>query len=105
MSDINKTIGDIASLKIKILGDLQILSSMLSKTSSDMDSRFREEFIRQNGKVDGLEDLYTLNRILKKNSMFAKNAHTMLVKMSNTNGYEVSEDYSSDKEIQEIFEG
>jgi len=105
MPDINKSIKDISSLKKKVMGDLLTLCSMLSKTSSEVDARFRGEFQRQEGKLAGLEDFNVLNRILKKNAMLAKNAQMLLQKMRSTTGYDVSEDEAPvDKEIQEIFE-
>ncbi|MBD3261444.1 MAG: hypothetical protein GF334_07150 [Candidatus Altiarchaeales archaeon] len=101
MPNLNERKNEINERRRKILKDLQDLSSMSGKLSDDFDARFREEY-RETGGLEGLEDFYTLNQVLKKNAQSAKSAYAILKRMRDMTNYDINEE--EDVDLKEIFE-
>ena len=54
--------------------------------------------------MNGLEDFYLLNQILKKNTISTKNSLTLLSKMRDISNFNVIEEEINDAALEEIFE-
>ena len=105
MPDLDKQMNDISSLRVKVTRDLEKLSAMCLQVSTQLNQKFRNSFVVRKGSVDGMEDLYILNNIMKKNSMSARSALAVLKRMRSTGGYDVptEEDLESKAELEELF--
>lgn len=102
MPNLNERKNEINELRKKILRDLQELASMSGKLSDDFDARFREEY-REVGGLEGLEDFYMLNQVLKKNAQSANNAHAVLKRMRDMTNYDINEEDVEEAQLEEIF--
>ena len=69
-----------------------------------MEEKFREEVREQGGKMDGLEDFYRLNMVVKRNSQIISNTLGMINKVKDISGFnieEITEDIEN-KNIKEL---
>lgn len=103
MADINKTMKSISTIRGKIVKDLIKMVGMYEEVSSDVQKRFNDEF-KTTGSMNGLEDFYMLNQILKKNAISTKNSLTLLNKMRDISGFNVTEEEVDEEALEEIFE-
>ena len=103
MVNVNKTMKGISAVKGKIMKDLKIMIGMYEEVSSDVQKRFNNEF-KASGSMNGLEDFYLLNQILKKNTISTKNSLTLLSKMRDISNFNVIEEEINDAALEEIFE-
>lgn len=106
MPDLNRQLNDISSLRKKVMRDLEKMSAMCARTSAQLNQQFRSTFTRRKGAVDGMEDLYLLNTIMKKNSMSARNALAVIKRMRNTDGYDLptEDEIEMNAELEDLFE-
>ena len=105
MPDINKIKDDVDTLTKKIKTDLGTLGRIYSDFSSEVESRFKDEFREQKGKMDGLEDFYSLKLIVNRNSQSINNALGIISRLKNVSDFNISElaDKSEDKNIKELI--
>jgi hypothetical protein len=103
MSELNKITSDVTALRNKIMSDLNGLIKLYSELESSVTGRFREEYQKNAGSMNGLEDFYILNSHVKKNTLSAKQAHNILKRMRDVAGYDISEEEVSEKEIAELL--
>lgn len=92
MSEVNKMISDVSSLSKKIAKDLDTLSSVYHRLFDDINHRFKEELLRQNGKINGLEDFYSLVILLKADKTKVRNALSILGGLKDISQFNVSEE-------------
>ncbi len=92
MSEVNKMISDVSSLSKKIAKDLDTLSSVYHRLFDDINHRFKEELLRQNGKINGLEDFYSLVILLKGDKTKVRNALSILGGLKDISQFNVSEE-------------
>lgn len=102
MSDLGKSLKDIESMKGKVLRELASLVELQTKTAADVQERYRDEY-QQNGGLEGLEDFYALNNIMKKNSFNVRNAHALVKRMMGTEGFDISEESMEEKKLDKIL--
>lgn len=103
MPDLNKTLKTASSLQKKLLEDLVTLNKMYDDAASEINGRFRDEYQRNSGNMNGLEDFFMLNTIVKKNGMSIRNALNLVKRMKNVEGFEISEENLEDAELEEIL--
>jgi len=103
MSDINKMVSDVATLKKKIEKDLSSFMSMYAKMVGELDSRLKDE-LRESGSGDGLEDFYALTNIAKRNLMYARNVAAGFNKIKNIDKFEITE-IEERETIKEMIKG
>ena len=92
MADLNKIISDASSLHKKIKKDLRQLAAVYETLTKDVNRTFREELRYQNGKIEGLEDFYSLLLASKKNSKNAVYALRLVEEAKDLSGFNVSEE-------------
>jgi hypothetical protein len=103
MADLNHITRDATVLRGKILKDLDTLIKMYGEFEGSVTDRFRNEYERNAGSTNGLEDFYMLNNIVKKNHIAVKNAHALLKRMRDVEGFEITEEELVDKELEELL--
>jgi len=92
MSEVNKMISDVSSLSKKIAKDLDTLSSVYHRLFDDINRRFKEELLRQDGKIKGLEDFYSLVILLKGDKTKVRNVLSILGGLKDISHFNVSEE-------------
>lgn len=92
MSEVNKMISDVSSLSKKVAKDLTTLTHVYHMLFDDINHRFKEELVRQNGKIDGLEDFYSLLITLKGDKTKVRNALSLLGGLKDISQFNVSEE-------------
>jgi hypothetical protein len=103
MPNLNKIASDTASLRTKLLGDIDALVRMYGALESEVGQRFKEEYSKNSGKIQGLEDFYALNQMVRKNMISVKQAHSIISRMKDISGFDISEELEEDKEIEELL--
>lgn len=104
MADLNNTLNNIRDLRKKVLGDLASLLEMHAKAADDVQERYRMEYQQNGGSVEGLEDFYALNNIMRKNNFNIRNAHALVNRMMNTEGFDISEEVIETKKLDKILQ-
>jgi hypothetical protein len=92
MSGINNMISDISSLSKKVRKDLVTLTDIYSKLYEEVNHKFKEELIRQNGSISGLDDFYSLVITLKGDKIKVRNALSLLSSLKDISQFSVSEE-------------
>jgi len=103
MADLNKITKDATALRGKILKDLDTLIKVYGEFEGSVTDRFRDEYSKNAGSLNGLEDFYMLNSVVRKNHIAVKNAYALLKRMRDIDGYEISEEEVLDKELEELL--
>jgi len=111
MSDTNKMISDISSLSKKVNKDIMRLMEVYNMLFNDVNHRFKEEYVRQNGKINGLEDFYSLVITLKGDKTKVANAFGLINRLKDISQFNISEEALEEqqekinelKDIQEIL--
>ena len=105
MPDLNKIKDDANTLTKKIRTDLETLGKIYSDFNSEVESRFKDEFREQKGKIDGLEDFYSLKLIVNRNSQSINNALGIISKLKNISDFNISEmsEKLEEKKIKELI--
>lgn len=106
MSDLNNITSNITALRGKLLGDISSLIRMYGELEDTVRSRFRDEYERNAGSSNGLEDFYMLNSVVKKNHIAVKNAHSIIKRMADLSKYDISETTEEvmDAELEKLLE-
>jgi hypothetical protein len=103
MRDLNNIKNEVSISTKKVLEDLKELSKRYSEFQREVDSRFRDELRDQNGKIDGLEDFYGLNLLVKRNCQNISNAYSIISRLKDVSEFNISEISEEKKQIAEIF--
>jgi hypothetical protein len=74
---------------------------MYGSLESEVGLRFREEHSKNAGRMEGLEDFYMLNQIVKKNLISVKQAYSIVHRMKDISGYDITEEIEEVKEARE----
>ena len=114
MSDVSKMISNVSSLSKKIGKELIKLSMSYDELFNEVDRRFKEELSRQNGKINGLEDFYSLFLSLKQDRNKIRNSAHLMGGLRDISQFNVSEEALEEErenrllkesaEIQDIIE-
>jgi hypothetical protein len=109
MPDLDYMGKNVIGLTKKIQKDLKELLGLYKKFQGEIETRFREELQEQNGKMDGLEDFYGLNLLLKRNFQNVGNSNTLMSRLKDFSGFDISETDESpkkkeEKEVEKILE-
>lgn len=94
--EINKAFKDISIKHKKIFKDMEDILKNYINLESELNSRFKTEYSRNNNKIDGLEDFYSLKALVRKNVMLNKSAFGLLSKIRDMSGFDISEEEVSD---------
>jgi hypothetical protein len=86
-----------------VKGKMHKILEIYAELESDVNNRFREEYSKNDGKIDGLEDFYMLRNVIRKNNIGLKNAFTILSRMQNLKGFDISEEQIEDKMLAELL--
>ena len=103
MAELNGMLKRADEARNKALEAIDALFLYSSKVSSEVASRFRDEY-REAGSTTGLEDFYALNNVLRKNLINAKQARELLRRMKSTEGYDISEEEIVEQQLEKIFD-
>lgn len=101
--ELNNITKDATALRGKVLKDLETLIKMYGDLEGSVNDRFREEFQKNAGSLNGLEDFYMLNSNVKKNHIAVKNAHALLKRMRDVGGFDIVEEEIADKELEALL--
>ena len=101
--NLNQITRDATVLRGKVLKDLETLTKMYGELEGSVADKFRDEYSKNAGSLNGLEDFYMFNSIVKKNRIAVKNAYALLKRMRGVDGYEVDEEEILDKELEELL--
>jgi hypothetical protein len=103
MADLNNIKKQITDLTNKAQSDLSNLLDAYGSMQEDVETRFRTEQREQGGRMDGLEDFYSLNLLVKRNLQTVSNTVGMLKRLRDISGFDISEitdlEYKKIKEI------
>jgi hypothetical protein len=103
--NINRSKKEVTDLTVKTQKDLAILMNAYDRFQSDIEERFREEMREQDGKIDGLEDFYSLNMIVKRNAQMISNSLGMLKRLKDISEFNIEEMTDTEyKKIKELIE-
>lgn len=89
MPNPNRLRNEISNLTKKVSKDILLLAKHYKNLNKDIESRFRDEVREQNGKIDGLEDFYQLNMLIKRNAQIVSRTHSMLMKLHNIENFQI----------------
>ena len=103
MADLNKIASDITGARQRILKEMNDLLRMYREFEGTVSSRFSSEYRSNDGSIAGLEDFYILKNIVRKNNVAVKNAHSILSRMQDVSGFDISEETLVDKELEKIL--
>lgn len=108
MANPNKMIAESSKLTKKLKDDLKRLMALYDELHRDVDTKFKTEYINQNGSTDGLEDFYALILDLKTNRSKLKNTFSLLSRLKDITKYDIDETekkIDDEKEIEDIIDG
>jgi hypothetical protein len=91
MSNLDKIKKDASSLSEKVKESIKVLLTTYSQFQISLEEKFREEVREQGGKMEGLEDFYRLNMLVKRNSQIISNALGMINKVKDVSGFDIEE--------------
>lgn len=104
MADLNNIKNEVTAATKKVLEDLKALTWKYAEFQKEIESKFRDELRSQNGKIDGLDDFYSLNLIVKRNSQNVNNAFSIVSKLKDVSSFNIDEISEADnKKLEEIF--
>jgi hypothetical protein len=103
MKDLNQITKEATVLRGKILKDLNTLIGLYGELEGSIKDRFRNEFHKNAGSINGLEDFYMLTNIASKNNIAVKNAYAGLNRMRDVGGFEIIEEEVLDKELENLL--
>lgn len=99
MSDLNNIKDEVTVATKKVLEDLKVLSRKYLEFQKEIESKFRDELRGQNGKIDGLDDFYSLNLIVKRNSQNISNAFSIVSKLKDVSSFNIDEISETDNKV------
>jgi hypothetical protein len=104
MSDPNYMRNEVSELTRKIQKQLKELLGMYKNFHDEIETRFREELREQEGELAGLEDFYGLSLSIKRNTQNVGNALTLMSRLKDLSGFDISEtpEKSVEKQIKEL---
>lgn len=108
MANPKKMIGESTKLTKKLKDDLKKLMALYEDLFRDVDMKFRNEYVRQNGTTDGLEYFYALILDLKANRSKLKNTFSLLSRLKDITKYDIDESekkVDEEKKIEDIIDG
>ena len=93
-----------ASTVSKVQESIKVLLTTYSQFQTSLEEKFREEVREQSGKMDGLEDFYRLNMVVKRNSQIISNTLGMINKVKDISDFNIEEisDEIDNKKIKEL---
>jgi len=103
MADLNRMSSEATDILSDVKGKMHKILEIYAELESDVNNRFREEYSKNDGKIDGLEDFYMLRNVIRKNNIGLKNAFTILSRMQNLKGFDISEEQIEDKMLAELL--
>jgi Skp family chaperone for outer membrane proteins len=83
---------EVSNLTKKVQREVRDLLGLYKSFQEEIEARFREELREQDGKMEGLEDFYGLNLLLKRNFQNVGNATTLLSRLKDFSGFDISEE-------------
>lgn len=92
MPDLNNMISDASSLTKKVSKDLKMLAAIYEELNKEAFSVFRDEYVRQDGKLDGLEDFYSLVAQSKGNKKSVGIALNLIYRLKDISDFSASEE-------------
>lgn len=99
MSDLNNIKDEVSVATKKVLEGLKVLSRKYVEFQKEIESKFRDELRGQNGKIDGLDDFYSLNLIVKRNSQNISNAFSIISKLRDVSSFNIDEISETDNKV------
>jgi len=103
MADLNRMSSEATDILSDVKGKMHKILEIYAELESDVNNRFRDEYTKNDGKIDGLEDFYMLRNVIRKNNIGLKNAFTILSRMQNLKGFDISEEQIEDKMLAELL--
>ena len=95
MANLDKMKNDIASLTEKVNKDVQRLLGTYSDLNTRLQLDLKEEFIRNSGNLEGLEDFQSLANMVKRNRQSVANMASLMRRMKNISEFNISQDDES----------
>lgn len=92
MKELDSIQRDVSSKTKKIQKELKELFGLYRNFQSEIETRFREEYNEQGGKLDGLEDFYSFSLIAKRNMQNVGNALALMSRIKDVSGYDITEE-------------
>ena len=91
MPNLDKIKKDASVLSEKVKEAIKVLLTTYSQFQTSLEEKFREEVREQGGKMDGLEDFYRLNMVVKRNSQIISTTLGMFNKIKDVSGFDIEE--------------
>jgi hypothetical protein len=105
MAELSQMFKDAAAMRKRTEKDLAAMLALYTEFSGEVDKRFREEYSDNGGRMEGLEDFFALNNLLKRNLASLKNAFGSLKMVKPLDAFEVSEKEIEDKKVEAAVKG
>ena len=82
---------EVSELTRDVQKQLKELLGLYKSFQDEIEVRFREELREQEGELAGLEDFYGLNLYIRRNTQNVSSALTLLSRMKDISGFDISE--------------
>ncbi len=103
MSDINKMISDVGSIRKSVLHGLKEYMAVYANLEKEVHDRFNDEYRHNNHKLAGLEDFHSLAYKCKKNLTTIKAACSLLERISDLSGFDIKEEDDLVRQLDKIL--